>query len=450
MASGYITSARTEGREILPWSISDPGYFSDSGQDFGIDKMYQLTTSYRTGLQAGSKVNVDASEETPTTEAGVFQYLRKDEMYGNDNPQGLSDTGHEFTTEKTFLGSLSHRSVSISRGTIQYTGPLIPADSGAVPPTGDKAANFDNQSYYGPKAIAGTIPTDPATHVAEVLGEILERSFLPSLTGVKFKTFQEMLNRISEGYLNFQFGWKPFKKDIQDLLAGVTSANEVIRQYERDSGKPVRRKYNFPVENATTVTTSTNSTVMPQDGHGGYPNSSSYSQYLGIGSRGGTHTKTVSTEKKIWFSGAYTYLASLNYNSGSAISERAASINHLLGLELTPKDVWDLAPWSWLVDWRYNVGDNIKNASLLASDGLVIKYGYLMCTTSTVTTHTLEGWTDWSGSSYGPISATFYSIKKERHRASPYGFGTNPASLSDKQWAILAALGFTRGWKVFL
>jgi len=40
---------------------------------------------------------------------------------------------------------------------------------------------------------------------------------------------------------------------------------------------------------------------------------------------------------------------------------------------------------------------------------------------------------------------SYYSEKKERIRASPYGFGRTPGSFSDRQWSILTALGMSNG-----
>jgi len=36
-------------------------------------------------------------------------------------------------------------------------------------------------------------------------------------------------------------------------------------------------------------------------------------------------------------------------------------------------------------------------------------------------------------------------VKKERAKATPYGFGVDPATFSEWQWSILAALGLTLG-----
>jgi len=47
--------------------------------------------------------------------------------------------------------------------------------------------------------------------------------------------------------------------------------------------------------------------------------------------------------------------------------------------------------------------------------------------------------------SVGGVSQFFQVTQKERYRASPYGFGTNPENYSPSQWAILAALGLTKG-----
>lgn len=104
--------------------------------------------------------------------------------------------------------------------------------------------------------------------------------------------------------------------------------------------------------------------------------------------------------------------------------------------------VWELTPFSWLVDWVSNVGSFMKNVSYIGRDGLVLRYCYAM--------HSWEAEIRVENSvriaqspGLGPISGTWNSNAKLRIRATPYGFGLTLDSFTPKQWAILAALGQT-------
>lgn len=119
-------------------------------------------------------------------------------------------------------------------------------------------------------------------------------------------------------------------------------------------------------------------------------------------------------------------------------------VNHLLGTRLDAETLWNLAPWSWLSDWKANIGDNIANASKLSEDGLVLRYGYLMSETISDHTLSLHGPIPDGVGSCGPISLTFSTVRKQRVRATPYGFGLDPNGFNVRQWSILGALGITK------
>jgi len=116
----------------------------------------------------------------------------------------------------------------------------------------------------------------------------------------------------------------------------------------------------------------------------------------------------------------------------------------LLGIDLTPETLWNLAPWSWLADWFGNVGDVMTNMSLFSRDKLVMPYGYIMAETSVTTTNLLYDlqWYDPVGPKSVRDVAGF--VRKQRSPASPFGFGLSDMILDSRQTSILAALGITR------
>jgi len=120
----------------------------------------------------------------------------------------------------------------------------------------------------------------------------------------------------------------------------------------------------------------------------------------------------------------------------------ALEAKKLLGLSLTPETLWNIAPWSWAVDWFSNTGDVISNLSDWASDGLVMHYGYMMEKTIVKDTYNITP----SGIQAFPSvpNLTLVTETKQRIRANPFGFGLSFDGLSTIQKAILAALGISR------
>jgi len=140
-------------------------------------------------------------------------------------------------------------------------------------------------------------------------------------------------------------------------------------------------------------------------------------------------------------SGAFTY--HLPDDTGSGLLGHAESAIKLLGLDLDPEVLWNLAPWSWATDWYANTGDVIHNISSWSADGLVMKYGYIMEHSVVRDTYRFMGPTSFKSPVY-PQPVTLVTEVKLRRRASPFGFGVSGGALSTRQKAIVAALGISR------
>ena len=126
----------------------------------------------------------------------------------------------------------------------------------------------------------------------------------------------------------------------------------------------------------------------------------------------------------------------------------------LLGAEPDLNTLWQLAPWSWAVDWTLNAGTWIKSLQALLSYGTVLRYGYVMEKTTITDTFfagdVVRGQTPGFESTYTsrPFPAvqaiTLRTTVKKRVQANPFGFGVSWDGLSNIQRAIVAALGITR------
>nr|QDH87877.1 MAG: hypothetical protein H1RhizoLitter3620_000001 [Leviviridae sp.] len=320
-----------------------------------------------------------------------------------------------------------------------YFGPWLAINPATVT-SASLNRSSDSQLYsLGTTAIARCKPTNSVANVSVALGELWFDG-LPKLFGMAQTESRTLAAKASSEYLNAEFGWKPLISDLNSIAYAAANAHRILSEYERLAGRPVRRRYVFPA-----VTSVTTQDLGPSNG---------YLPYLGLGSdpsltdfsRGPTrlYKQTVHT-KETWFSGAFTYHLPIGYLSRNSLMSAAAQAQHLFGVELTPETVWNLAPWSWAVDWFSNLGDVISNLSDWATDGLVMKYGYIMERIIHEEIYTLVGPGIFNfprGTSASTVHLRIES--KRRLPATPFGFGLSWNSFSPRQLAITAALGITR------
>jgi len=289
---------------------------------------------------------------------------------------------------------------------------------------------------FGTTAIARCKPTNNVADLAVFLAELYSDG-LPKLFGSTFwKEKVDLARSAGEEYLNVEFGWKPMISDIKDIVRAVTHAQDIINAYERGSGQMVRRRYVFPVEK--TVST----TKIESRYNGFLPRGSE--TLLDLSKPGSDIFKQTTTWKQVWFSGAFTYHLPSDWYSRNALMNAGSKARTLLGLDLTPDVLWNAMPWSWAIDWFSNAGDVISNISDWSTDGLVLKYGYVMehsfVTDRYFASHPLAFRQPYVYAS--PITA--FVETKRREVATPFGFDVSWTGLSSRQLAISAALGLTK------
>jgi len=350
--------------------------------------------------------------------------------------------GNFFTTRQYMMNHAQKREAHINRldlggGTlvyVDYNGPIYPINpTGGVFPPSIHSSNA-TLDRMGATAVSRCKPTKSAADAGTALGELLKDG-IPHLVGSQLWRSRTLRSRQAAGeYLNVQFGWRPLVHDVKSFVNAVIKAQKLLIQYERDAGRVVRRKYEFPIERK----------VSEESGFSAYTWVNPTAQnYMNLQSPLGTYSKITETYRRTWFSGAFTYHLPTGYDSRNEMDRFSLLAEEILGLQLDPEVLWNVAPWSWAVDWFSNTGDVISNISDVANEGLVMRWGYIM-------EHTINKVT------YKPVTTSlrdrkaqvsplvFVTETKVRRRANPFGFGLNWDGLSPFQLSIAAALGISR------
>lgn len=378
-----------------------------------------------------------------------FQRLkRKAQKMGYSLPseEKLSrmDMGTNFTTTKKWVETnrlpMVSTSATSSVGSYTYTGPWVAKDHNVGPTSSLFPAYSDTDLVFamiskGATAIARVAPTNPVAGAAQFLGEL--REGLPSVPG-KHLIGRPKPSSLGDEYLNGVFGVLPLVGDLRKFGEAARTADKVVAQLKRDSGRLIRRRYTFPIERTVTGPTVQNTNWYGSPGlRTGSPNP--------YATGGGKLTFTREETREYWFSGAFTYLYIDGDSAVERMSAAAQRLNRLYGIRPTVETLWELTPWSWAADWFANVGDVAHNIAAFSNDSLVMRWGYVMCTYTIRDTYLAEG-VSLKGNPSGPLTQTFVTQVKKRVRATPYGFGLDPAvAFSPRQWAILSALGLSRG-----
>lgn len=280
--------------------------------------------------------------------------------------------------------------------------------------------NITDMNSKGSTAISRCEPTRPSADLSTAIGELLHDG-IPSLPG-------KAEGNVGEEYLNLQFGWSPTISDGRSFIQAVRNSDRTALQYARDSGTLVRRRYDFPLERSVSSITESK-----YPGYWGGPSSDVVHT--------GTRVTTTTVETRTWFSGAFTY-----HIPRSALGRTVYQLDKKYGILPGVDTLWQLTPYSWLVDWFSNAGDVIHNLNAFTENGLVMAYGYVMQDTiKTIDCSWVGTLRDWQAV-YRPYTLVDQIVYRSRQRiqATPYGFGLDWNGFNPFQLSILAALGITR------
>jgi hypothetical protein len=269
----------------------------------------------------------------------------------------------------------------------------------------------------GTTAIARVMPTNPAFDLSTFFGELM-REGIPNMPGSQVMSQTRLAKAAGGEYLNYEFGWLPLVSGVRDFANVVEHADDILRKYQEESNKRLSRRYDWPLERSfSTQNTGFNMTNNMGTFTGGF--------------------REQEKTRRVWFEADFVYHIPAGGDITDKFRRYASNARKLYGIDLSPEVLWNLAPWSWAVDWVTNTGDVIHNVSAMGQDGMVMHHAYIMC-------HTVHKWTDvgyYQGTRYTKVKTLEI---KERWPATPYGFGVSFGSLSTRQIAILSALGLSR------
>jgi hypothetical protein len=348
--------------------------------------------------------------------------------YYAGTPQSTGDVGGPMTLHRVGTESAtirSHTTSALFNGTVQpgfiagYTMGSLTADA--------TLASGTTMNSFGASAVANALPTNPNFSLATALGE-LRSDGIPDLPGNSLKERVSVARGAGHEYLNVEFGWLPLVRDVRSFASSVKNSHELISQYVKNADRKIRRRTGGPSDSFSGSLAGSGA-LSPSAGNFAC---TCYVREL--------------AETKYWFSGAFRYHVPLGDSTWERLSRYEQYSNYLLGTRITPEVLWNIAPWSWAVDWFTNTGDVIHNISTLGFDGLVMQYGYAMRHSSLRSEQTYI--TTGAGNRIPPgweFHRTDVREYKQRVAANPYGFGITDLSLSSRQLGILAALGLTQG-----
>lgn len=374
-------------------------------------------------VKSGSSWVPTSNVVYPTADNTVRAY--QEECWDEIHPGPPYREGGPFYLKRRDLPLYIVDSGTYDRGIYRYQGSFY-----VVPPTfnNEWSALAQTAASLGAKGWDMYRPVKPVNSLGQFLVEIRDCKRMVTQLKRKLKALRD----VGHHYLNVQFGWMPFLRDLRDFLSNGDKINRRMAYIRKNNGKWVKRGGSVQSTQSELIQTTTNR-ILP------ILTSSYYPGYVTTKS---TDTKVV--KGHAWFEAMMKfYIQDLDKDRGQDLWN-SRMLRKMWGLELTPALIWELIPFSWMVDYFWDIGHVMNNFSNNAYDHTVAKYAYVMETKGTylnyrqsqmlVSGHTLN------------LNATYECLSKERVGASPFGFAYAPdaSNLSESQLAILLALGLTK------
>lgn len=314
---------------------------------------------------------------------------------------------------------------------------------------------FPSLTSYASSAFAKTMPSIQEANVSQFLYEFREVPRMLQTTARGFRDIWKSLGgglnplfqpkELADHFLNVQFGWLPFIKDLRDIKRVWENSAQYMSQKKRDNGRWIRRSRMLETtESSERVFRSLGALGCTPSLNFNFDSICPLMTIDGVSCRG-YYELYLDQKVKVWSEGSFKYYRP---EFDDTLFDHHSSLNTinryltLYGARVNPAVVYKVTPWTWLINWFANVGDNIDAANAIGLDGMVSRYLYVMHMRDQVVRQRT-----FINAMSGPhvVEWERKRLSKQRQGASsPYGFSLTWGNLNPKQLTILAALGITR------
>lgn len=387
-------------------------------------------SNYSTTLLIGKNYN-----DNTVVQERYFQTFREvaTMRYGDRGHYGYPD----FPDKTNVGGAFYLEGVRTNRGLVQVgeiwrgnPNPLKENYRGSlgvdIPHTGAWSGTFLPDAW-GADAFAKLKPTKPSFNALNSVFEMRE-----VVTMLRDRFLDTGLRGVANAHLAYQFGWKPFLRDIRNMVDLQRKAQAKLAWLLRNNGKPIRTTTvlldtSTVVEDNALALYSLLQPVLPTQFYRKVP----------------TGRRLTFNRERVWASARFRFWLPPGPRD---IVWNTRMLARLYGLNPSPSVIWNAIPWTWLIDWFTNVGAMLSNMDAGVADRLAADYMYVMRSKEWTLQQNATGYfVDKSGV---PIdvhgSSTSTAFVKTRAQGDPFGFATQQSSLSDMQLSILGALGLSR------
>lgn len=311
----------------------------------------------------------------------------------------------------------------------------------------------DDLSSLGSRAYAKLRPKVEKVNLAQSIFEARE---IPRMLKTTSKGFSDVFRSlggniggksmtpkgVADHFLNVQFGWKPFLRDLNDTIDVVKNFDVYVARTKRNNNTWLKRYW------------AEDEILTEEPEYSGSPTSLECTPSLTtIGGENqfivpGSIKVQIHNVKssRVWHVGRFKYYRPEFAVRGDREFDtlmQARQMTSLLGLQVNPTTLYKVTPWTWLADWFVNVSDNVQRFEDMISNAVVSKYFYTMRQIRRniryrITAQTLDGQS---------LDLIWYRGMETKQRSaanSPFSFTLLPGGLSGQQLAILGALGLSK------
>lgn len=178
----------------------------------------------------------------------------------------------------------------------------------------------------------------------------------------KVFSLRDAVGQIPSEYLSFHFGWKQLYSDAMSVLSKPERVN-------RDVNRLIERNGKVSTYSSSIKYSKGRSLIL-----GSYFTN-------GISSLLSQVTKSTQTVDEFRF--RCSLQAKFEFPPAMELLFREDLFVRKLGFVPTPVDLYNLVPWSWLVDWFSGLGQYLHLIEEVNSDPSLINFGFVSCSMTT-------------------------------------------------------------------